>query len=545
MRVLIVGSGFAGTILARVLHRQGHQVLLAERGRHPRFALGESSTPLAALCLERLAARWDLPDLDDLAAYGRWLRAMPQVRRGLKRGFTFYAHRPGVVWPAAGDGSASRLLVAASPNDEVADSHWRRADVDAFLVERAREEGVEVHEGLALEHLERSGDGWLASGRQEVGGGVQNAGSPGKAKAVRLAADLVVDASGAGSFLATALGLRPSPPRAMPATLLLGGHFRGAGDFTAAAAARGTALPPGPYPDELAAVHHLLAEGWLYMLPFDDGVCSAGFVLRHDRLTSTERREAAAAPAEAWRRWLGRYPSLAEQLGGAAVEVGILHQGRLQRRWSAAAGPGWAMLPHAYCFLSPLFSTGIAWSLLGVERLALLLAPLAGRRQAPPPELLDGYGALLRRESAHLARLLAGAYALVGRGELFFAYGLLYFAAASFAEASQRLLPAPATTAGEWAWQPFLGAGDPVVRGALERLRQESAAALATPGAASATAFAASVRSAIAARDVAGLGREDAAGLYPVDLDDLRVGAPLLGLGPDELEAALPRLRLG
>ena len=54
LRVAVLGSGFAGTILARVLHRQGHRVVLVERGRHPRFAIGESSTPLGAIALERL-----------------------------------------------------------------------------------------------------------------------------------------------------------------------------------------------------------------------------------------------------------------------------------------------------------------------------------------------------------------------------------------------------------------------------------------------------------------------------------------------------------
>ena len=76
----------------------GRQVVLIERDKHPRFALGESSTPLAALSLERLAKRYNLPDLADLASYGRWLERFPEVRRGLKRGFSFYNHTPGGVY---------------------------------------------------------------------------------------------------------------------------------------------------------------------------------------------------------------------------------------------------------------------------------------------------------------------------------------------------------------------------------------------------------------------------------------------------------------
>src|SRR5512134_1326113 len=94
-QVAVVGSGFAGALLARLLAVQGLAVTLIERGRHPRFAIGESSTPLANLCLERLAEQYGQPDLRQLAAHGRWLEHLPGLRRGLKRGFTFYRHRPG------------------------------------------------------------------------------------------------------------------------------------------------------------------------------------------------------------------------------------------------------------------------------------------------------------------------------------------------------------------------------------------------------------------------------------------------------------------
>ena len=36
----IVGSGFGGSILAMVARRLGYRVMLLERGRHPRFAIG-------------------------------------------------------------------------------------------------------------------------------------------------------------------------------------------------------------------------------------------------------------------------------------------------------------------------------------------------------------------------------------------------------------------------------------------------------------------------------------------------------------------------
>ena len=77
--VAIVGSGFAGSLLARILATIGYDVVLLERGRHPRFAIGESSTPMAHLTLERLGARYGLDDCRDLATHGRWLARRPEL----------------------------------------------------------------------------------------------------------------------------------------------------------------------------------------------------------------------------------------------------------------------------------------------------------------------------------------------------------------------------------------------------------------------------------------------------------------------------------
>ena len=91
----IVGSGFGGSILAMIARRLGYRVMLLERGRHPRFAIGESASPLAGVLIEQLADRYDLPRLRPLSAFGTWQRAYPDVVCGLKRGFTYFKHETG------------------------------------------------------------------------------------------------------------------------------------------------------------------------------------------------------------------------------------------------------------------------------------------------------------------------------------------------------------------------------------------------------------------------------------------------------------------
>ena len=489
MRVAVVGSGFAGSLLARVLAIQGHDVVLLERGTHPRFAIGESSTPLANLTLERLARRYGMDDCYALAAHGRWIARFPELRRGLKRGFTFYRHHPGR--PLAGD---ERLLVTASPNDRVADNHWLRADVDHHFVRAATRAGVEYRERVEL----------TAAGLDA------------------LHADFVIDASGPGGFMARQLAIPSALGRMHTNSGLLYSHFAGVrlmADLL-------PGLPPGPYPDDWAAVHHVIDEGWMYSLRFDDGVTSAGFLLTSPpRMTGT--------PEGMWRRLLQRYPTIAALFGDASPLMPIAYRPRIQHRLTRAVGGGcggWAMLPHAYAFVDPLFSTGIAWSLRAIERLALCF-----ERGLPSERDLTRYGSLLSAEADQIDLLVAGAYKAMARFDLFAAQAMIYFAAVSFAEVHQRIHPAETA-----AWSGFLGVGDPRL-GPLPRASLRRLGRIRTAG--DRQEFMRWVRRSIASRNVCGFANPAAHNLYPVDLDHLVKRHAVLGLSRDALVSALPLLR--
>src|SRR6185436_14313146 len=93
--------------------------------------------------------RYGLADCYHLATHGRWLARFPQLRRGLKRGFTYYWHPPDQ--PFANHGRDSeRLLVAASPHDSLSDTHWLRADVDHHFVREAVAAGVDYRDRVEL-----------------------------------------------------------------------------------------------------------------------------------------------------------------------------------------------------------------------------------------------------------------------------------------------------------------------------------------------------------------------------------------------------------
>jgi len=519
--VAIVGSGFSGSLMARVLAELGYHVVLLERGMHPRFAIGESTTPLANLSLERLARRYGLADCYRLAAHGRWLEHYPDIRRGLKRGFTFYRHHRGEAFADRGLES-ERLLVAASPNDAVSDTHWVRADVDQHFVRQAVAAGVDYRDRTELATARFESDRVHLSGSRD---GVS----------IELDAAFVIDASGPGGFLARQLDIPSGLDRTETRSALVFSHFTGVGSVRDIA----HGLPDGPYPDDWAAVHHLIDEGWMYSLRFDDGVTSAGFSLTPRGLAACG---ATREPDRLWRLLLERYPTIGAVFGDATPVVPIRFVPSIQHRLTKAAGERWAMLPHAYGFVDPLFSTGIAWALRAIERLGLLFEQHAASRTVPNGKELGRYATILALEADQIDRMVAGAYEAMAHFDLFAAHAMLYFTTVSFSEVKQRV-----ASADDVAWSGFLGVGDallePLPQESLRRLRDITRGHGKTGDVESRHRYVEWATAVIAPRNVAGLADPARHNLYPIDLDVLIERHSLLGMTRDELVKALPALR--
>jgi tetracycline 7-halogenase / FADH2 O2-dependent halogenase len=56
--VAILGTEIAGIVLATILARHGLKVLMIDSGSHPRFAVGEATTPQMTSLLKLLAVRY-------------------------------------------------------------------------------------------------------------------------------------------------------------------------------------------------------------------------------------------------------------------------------------------------------------------------------------------------------------------------------------------------------------------------------------------------------------------------------------------------------
>lgn len=509
--VAVIGSGFAGSLTAMCLRRRGRRVVLVERGRHPRFAIGESSTPLANVLLEELADRYDLPRIRAFTKWGTWRRDRPDVACGLKRGFTFFFHNPGEPFADEGD-HARQLLVGASPHDAVADTHWYRSAVDHAFVREAEAEGAIYLDETSLAGVtEREG--------QVVLDGVRHG------RSVRIAADFVIDASGPRGFLHRALRLPEAPLRWLAPTQTVYTHFEQVARWD-------DLMPcgePPPYPRDDAAVHHVFPGGWIWVLRFSNGVTSAGAALTCLRPSSTAARQPTTGDGAAvWERLLRTLPSVAAQFRHARPALPFVHVPRLAFRSQRVCGANWALLPSAAGVIDPLLSTGFPLTLLGIQRLLSVIEQTSDgpERQAA----LDAYARVTQRELDVTEQLVASLYATMGDPTVFKRLSLLYFAAASYSEAARRL--------GRRGLAPgfLLHARAPF--GA--ELRACAAQASAADHR-SRDALLARIDQAIEPVDIAGLRDRTRRDWYPMRREDLVAAAPKLNATADDIERLLER----
>jgi FADH2 O2-dependent halogenase len=507
--IAVVGSGFGGSLLAMIAHQLGRSVILLEKNRHPRFAIGESSTPLSNILLENLATRYDLPSIARLSKWGSWQQTYPDVACGLKRGFTFYHHILGKL--AMTDPKHQRqLLVAASPHDRIADTHWYRAEVDHLFVKEAQTIGVQYLDEVKLQNVAESEKEIRLQGCRDN-------------QDFSVRARFVVDATGPRGFLHRALALQESPLPGFPATQALFSHFTGVGRFAEQISDHASELPP--YPVDDAAVHHIFDGGWIWVLQFNNGITSAG-VAATDELAS--RLRLSKGPA-AWQRLLNLIPTLKNQFANSQVVQPFSYMPRVSFRSSAVAGKRWALLPSAAGFVDPLLSTGFPLTLLGISRLAEII-----ERDWDKPdfaERLQYYASQTDNELFAAADLIAALYATMDRFPIFASLSMLYFAAASFSESARRLGKVHLA-------RSFLLHDDPRCGRAMRRCFQLAKNACTQP---EIDELAKEIAQTTEPINIAGLGNPQRRNWYPVDANDLLNSAAKLGSTKHEISQLLDK----
>lgn len=422
--ILILGSGFGGSLLAAIARQLGRSVVLVDRASHPRFAVGESSTPLADQTLAELARTYDLPELLPLTNYDAWRRLLPQLGCGAKQGFSYFGHQPHTDFDPA-----AQLLVAARETALAADTHWLRSDVDQFIFQRAQTCGAQTHEN-AVYQLQQTDRGWKCTGTAADGDfAVEGA--------------FVVDATGRAGEVLRTLDIADTTHELATHSHAVFAHFQDVDSVACVMDDLQVDRTRHPFPCDDAAVHHVLSEGWMWQLRFCDDTLSAG-------LTSQRK----ITDASVWRQTIDDHPFLQRQFRRARIirpGNALVGTGRIQFLKAQAAGPTWAALPSSVGFIDPLHSTGIAHTLFAVRR-------IASHWQSPDAHWWDRYSQTLRQELRHIDQLVAGCYHALPSFRLWSDWCMLYFAVVTSAEA--RAEESPGFAADDALGPSFLQADD-------------------------------------------------------------------------------------
>lgn len=408
--IIIAGSGFSGTITALALHNSGFNICIVEKGKHPRFAIGESSTPIADMILRSLSQKYNLPWLSDFSRYGSWQQSHPEVVCGIKRGFSYFKHHPEKEFSTNANHD-NELLVAASVNDTMSDTNWLRSDVDSFLVNKVKEYDIDYFDCTEITGAIRENKKWFFDIQREE-------------NAMCISGNFFIDATGSGKLVDKLFSVQSVTAGFLTNSFAVFSHVEDLPRWTDILHSKNIPTEEYPYDPDNSALHHVLDEGWIWVLRFNNNRTSWGFTLNGDNSTLYKM-----SASDIWNVMKNKYPDIKDLLNKVSISSQpgtIVHTGRLQRKLGKCFGDGWIAMPHTFGFVDPLFSSGIAWSLAGIER---ILEIVCNNRSfdAPLYEQLKDYEQMIFSEIGLIDMLIAGCYQSMRHFPLFNAWSMLYF----------------------------------------------------------------------------------------------------------------------
>jgi FADH2 O2-dependent halogenase len=345
--VAIIGGGIGGATLAAILARHGVRVLMIEGGGHPRFAIGESTIPETILGLRILARRYDVPELAHLSAHGP-LRRNVSTASGVKRNFSFVYHREGEPVRAT---ECTQYPTWGPPIGP--DSHFFRQDVDAYLFQVALSYGAVGVTNTPVTEAKFDADGVTLR----------------TAAGARHRARYLVDAGGMRSLLGEQLQLRLDPPPYQTKSRTIFSHFIGVEPFDRVAPPAAEHKMPSPFAQ--GTLHHLFKGGWVWVIPFDNytnatnKLCSVGINLDLDEYPRPKHE----SPEEEFWAHVARFPDFQRQMSAARAVRPFTATDRTQFASRQVMGDRWCLLPHASDFIDPMFSSGLAVTVMALNAL--------------------------------------------------------------------------------------------------------------------------------------------------------------------------------
>ncbi|WAZ26312.1 tryptophan 7-halogenase [Streptomyces cinnabarinus] len=350
--VVILGSGLAGTALAAVLARGGASVLLIDADSHPRFAIGESTSPYTSMLMRLVGERYDVPEFKDLTTFDSVQRSVATTS-GIKKNFGFLYHR---------EGERQRLEECHQsliPRTGHFENHYFRQDIDAWMLNVAVKYGARIRQRTTIVDIDFDAQGGTLTDE----------------RGTTYRTRYVVDTSGIESPLASKLGLRDEAP-------VMRHHARSLCTHMMNVTAYDDLLPRTahghPTKWSQGTLHHLFEGGWIWVIPFNNHprttnpLVSVGL-----NLDPRVHPDVGGTPEEEFRSFISRFPDIRAQFTDAVAIRPWVRTDRQQYSASKTVGARWCLASHAAGFVDPLFSRALSDSFEIVNALAWrLLAAL-------------------------------------------------------------------------------------------------------------------------------------------------------------------------
>lgn len=331
--VIIAGSGIYGTSMACILAKAGLDVLIIERGRHPRFALGEALLPQSAIWPFIIGERFGIPEIGHLSHADRIVdHITPSC--GLKHSIGFAYHTEG---KSIDPDRTHQLVPPHLPF--YSESHLYREEVDEFLLKAAIGYGADYMEETPITGVHCSRSGVVIN---TPGGTCRG--------------EYYVDASGRGSKLVEQQGYREGAPEAKTHSRTIFAHVEGLQPFDA--------LMPSPSQGRRwheGTFHHVFEGGWMWIIPFDNFSRSTSSKASIGLMLDPRVHPVAAdlTAEEEFRSFIARFPDIERHLEGIRVTMPFTRTGRLQYGSRQSVGMRHFTAPGTFGFIDPLYSNGL------------------------------------------------------------------------------------------------------------------------------------------------------------------------------------------
>ena len=317
-QIVVIGAGPSGAIASALLQRQGHDVLVLERQRFPRFSIGES---LLSHCLDFVE---EAGMLDAVQAAGFQVKHGAAFAWGER--YSDFDFRDKF---SEGQGATFQVL---------------RANFDKVLADDAVRQGVEIRYEEEIIAADFSSVRPSLTVRRLCDG-----------HEYQVSCAFVLDGSGYGRVLPRLLDL--DLPSTFPVRQALFTHLEDRIDDAAFDRQK-----------ILITTHPQLRDVWFWTIPFSDGRCSLGVVAAASRYAERSPNLEACL-----RQFVAETPSLSRVLHNAVWDTPVRALGGYAANVKQLHGPGFALLGNAAEFLDPVFSSGVTIAMRSASMAAGLL----------------------------------------------------------------------------------------------------------------------------------------------------------------------------